>query len=71
MRIQLESDERKFRKANPGVDPNDNFYKDEEKNLFQQCNILIHFIKLLQTNPDNAEKLTDISGIIMDLQKEF
>lgn len=70
MRIQSESEERKYRKAHPGPDPN-NFFKDEEKNLFTQCNTLIQFIKLLQLNPQNALKLKNISEVILELQKEF
>lgn len=70
MRIQSESEERKYRKQHPGADPKD-FFKDEEKSLFTQCNTLIQFIKLLQTNPDNAMKLKNISQVILELQKEF
>lgn len=70
MRIQSESNERKYRKAQPGADPND-FFKNEEKGFFTQCNTLIQFIKLLQQNPDNALKLKNISEVILELQKEF
>lgn len=62
--------EQKYRTSNINPDMND-FFHAEEKNLFAQCNTLIQFIKFLQLNPDNGDKLKNISQVILDLQKEF
>lgn len=65
-----EAQEEKYRQSNVNPDMND-FFKAEEKSLFSQCNTLIQFIKFIQLNSDNGNRLKNISEVILDLQKEF
>lgn len=70
MRLLSETQEEKYRTLN--INPiMEDFYNAEQKNLFTQCNTLIKFIGFIQKDQINAEKLTNVSQAILELQKEY
>lgn len=72
MRLLSETQEEKYRTLN--INPiMDDFYNAERKNLFTQCNTLLHFIKFIQEDRDNAQKLKNINvtQAIFEVQNEY
>lgn len=70
MRLLSETQEEKYRTLN--INPNmEDFFKAEERSLFTQCNTLVKYIKFLQENDDNGDKIRNLSQAILELQREF
>lgn len=70
MRLLSETQEEKYRTLN--INPiMDDFYKAERRNLFTQCNTLLSFIKFIQEDRDNAQKLRNVTQAIFEVQNEY
>lgn len=70
MRLLSETQEEKYRTLNINAIMDD-FYNAERKNLFTQCNTLLRFIKFIQEDRDNAQKLTNVIQAIFEVQNEY
>lgn len=70
MRLLSETQEEKYRTLN--INPiMDDFYNAEKKSLFTQCNTLVKFIRFIQSDGNNAQKLISVTQAILDLQSEY
>lgn len=70
MRLLSETQEDKYRTLNINPVMND-FYTAEKKSLFTQCNTLIKFIKFIQDDRDNLQKLKNVRKAIFEVQSEY